>query len=144
MYTLNSWLLNSLEKLDCEIKKTYADVFKPIPHVDEMPNTVLCKINLKDATKTIETRNYSCPRKFREAWSTLIQQHLDAGHIHPSSSPHASQSLSSAQSCVSVLPRWVNDYRQLNANTVIDLHPLPHVDDILADAGRGKSGANWI
>jgi hypothetical protein len=39
---------------------------------------------------------------------------------------------------VSVLPRWVNDYRQLNANTVMDLHPLPRVDDILADAGRGN------
>jgi hypothetical protein len=127
-----------LEKLDCSIKTSYADVFKPIPHVDEMPNTVLCKINLKDATKTIDTRNYSCPRKFRDVWSTLIQQHLDAGRIRPSSSAHASPAFLVPKADAAVLPRWVNDYRQLNANTVTDSHPLPRVDDILADAGRGK------
>ena len=37
-----------------------------------------------------------------------------------------------------MLPRWVNDYRQLNANTVTDSYPLPRVDDILADAGKAK------
>jgi hypothetical protein len=70
-----------LEKLNCEMKYSYTDVFKLIPHVDEMPDTVLCKINLKDATKTIDMRNYSSPHKFRDAWSTLIQQHLNAGCI---------------------------------------------------------------
>jgi hypothetical protein len=103
-----------------------------------MPDTVLCKINLKDATKTIDTRNYSCPRKFRDAWSTLIQQHLDAGRIQPSSLAHASPAFLVPKADVTVLPHWVNDYHQLNANTVTDSHPLPRVDDILADAGRGK------
>lgn len=70
-----------LEKLDAGIKENYANIFKLIPHVDEMPNPVLCKIDLKNASKTIDTRNYSCPWKFCEAWSTLIQQHLDAGCI---------------------------------------------------------------
>jgi hypothetical protein len=37
-----------------------------------------------------------------------------------------------------VLPRWVNDYRVLNSNTVLNAHPLPHVDDILADCAKGK------
>jgi hypothetical protein len=37
-----------------------------------------------------------------------------------------------------VLPRWVNDYRALNTNTVTDSHPLPRVDDILADCAKGK------
>jgi hypothetical protein len=37
-----------------------------------------------------------------------------------------------------VLPRWVNDYRQLNANTIHDRFPLPRVDDILANCGKGK------
>jgi hypothetical protein len=32
----------------------------------------------------------------------------------------------------------VNNYRQLNANTVTDSYPLPRIDDILADAGKGK------
>jgi hypothetical protein len=37
-----------------------------------------------------------------------------------------------------VLPRWVNDYRQLNSNTIVDSHPLPRVDDILNDCTKGK------
>ena len=37
-----------------------------------------------------------------------------------------------------VLPRWVNDYHILNSNTVLDAHPLPWVDDILAECGKGK------
>jgi hypothetical protein len=36
------------------------------------------------------------------------------------------------------LPRWVNDYRMLNGNTVTDSHPLLRVDDILADCVKGK------
>src|SRR5271156_1364924 len=36
------------------------------------------------------------------------------------------------------LPRWVNDYRQLNANTVVDCHPLPRVDDIRNDCAKGR------
>jgi hypothetical protein len=39
---------------------------------------------------------------------------------------------------VSVLPHWVNYYCQLNANTIMDSHPLPHVNDIMVDAGQGK------
>ena len=37
-----------------------------------------------------------------------------------------------------VPPHWVNDYRELNANTMQDSFPLPHVDNILADCGKGK------
>ena len=32
-----------------------------------------------------------------------------------------------------MLPRWVNDYRQLNKNTITDSHPLLRIDDILND-----------
>jgi hypothetical protein len=107
-----------LEKLGNHIKDSYADVFKLILHIDEMPNKVVCKINLKDSSKTIAMRNYSCPSKFREAWSILIQQHLDAGCIRPSSSAHASPAFLVPKADASNLP--------------------PHVNDILADAGCGK------
>jgi hypothetical protein len=127
-----------LEKLSSEITETYVDIFKLIPHVDERPSTVLCKISLKDTSKTITTRSYSCPQKFHEAWGILIQQHLDAGHIRPSSLAHASPAFLMLKADTTDLPRWVNNYRQLNSNTITDLRPLPHVDDILADAGRGK------
>lgn len=39
-----------------------------------------------------------------------------------------------------VLPRWVCDYRELNANTVPDNFPLPRVDDILADCVKVNLG----
>jgi hypothetical protein len=37
-----------------------------------------------------------------------------------------------------VLLWWVNNYCQLNRSTIQDRFPLPRVDDILADCGRGK------
>lgn len=37
-----------------------------------------------------------------------------------------------------VLPQWINNYRELNANTVPDNHLLPCVDDILVDCTRGR------
>lgn len=96
------------------------------------------RIMLKDASKTITTRTYSCPRKYHDAWKTLIQQHLDAGRIRPSSSQHASPAFIIPKADKTALPRWVNDYRQLNGNTIPDNYPLPRVDDILADCAKGK------
>jgi len=53
-------------------------------------------------------------------------------------SAHASPAFLVPKSDTMVLPRWVNDYRALNTNTVTDSHPLPRVDDILADCAKGK------
>lgn len=83
-------LIDHCSKLEIDIKKTYDNIFQPLPHVDEMPNKVTCKIELKNAEKTITACSYAYPCKFRQAWQTLIKQHLDAGHIRESSSPHAS------------------------------------------------------
>jgi hypothetical protein len=127
-----------LSKLGDDVKANYADVFATIPHMDELPTDVYCRIQLKDASKTITTRTYSTPRKYKDAWAVLIKQHLDAGRIRPSSSAHASPAFLIPKADKSVLPRWVNDYRALNANTVIDAHPLLRVDDILADCAKGK------
>ena len=50
----------------------------------------------------------------------LISQHLESGRIRPSSSyvfiPKADPT---------ALPRWVNDFQQLNEITIRDNHPLP-------------------
>jgi len=78
------------------------------------------------------------PRKYHEVWTTLIQQHLDAGRIQPSNSQHASPAFLVPKTDPTVLPRWVNDYRAMNTNTVMDSHPLPRVDDVLADCVKGK------
>jgi hypothetical protein len=105
--------LNTHEQLDHlsnSVKSKYKDIFDPIPHLNELPTDVYCRIQLKDASKTFATRSYTTPRKYKEAWATLIQQHLDAGRICPSNSAHASPAFLVPKSDLLVLPRWVNDY----------------------------------
>jgi hypothetical protein len=122
-----------LTQLSVELKSEFKDIFTPIPHHDDLPKDFYCRIKLKDASKSINIRSYTTPRKYQEAWVTLIQQHLDAGRIRPSNSEHASPAFLVPKSDTTVLPHWVNDYRILNTNTVLDAHPLLRVDDILAD-----------
>lgn len=38
----------------------------------------------------IARRQYTWPKKYHEAWKMLLQQHLDAGRLRPSSSLYAS------------------------------------------------------
>ena len=97
-----------------------------------------CWIKLKDATQTVQMCSYSTPQKYKEAWSILIQQNLDTGHIHPLNSAHVSTAFIVPKADSQVLPCWVNDYHALNSNTVLDSHPLVHVNDILADCTKGK------
>ncbi|KIL63339.1 hypothetical protein M378DRAFT_179303 [Amanita muscaria Koide BX008] len=112
---------------DRELRAQFGAIFEPIPHVDLLPDEVQARIVLKDASKRITTRSYACPRKYRDAWRVLIQKHLDTGRIRPSSSPFASPAFVIPKTDPAVLPRWVNDYRQLNDNTVVDSHPLPRL-----------------
>ena len=127
-----------LKRMGAEVFQKYKHVFEPIPHVDDLLTDVYCKIKIKDAAKTISTRTYSSPRRYREAWRTLIQSHEDAGRIRPSNSEHASPSFLTPKTDSTVLPHGVNDYRVLNSNTILDSYPLPRVDDILADCAKGK------
>jgi hypothetical protein len=61
-----------------------------------------------------------------------------AGHICPSCSAYTSPSFIVPKANPSVLPCWVNDFHALNCITVPDNYPLPCIDDILADAAKGK------
>src|ERR1700685_3413424 len=106
-YVCKPWAYNQLYNA---VKDKHSNVFHPIPHVDELPTNVYCRIKLKDVSKTITTCTYTSPRKFKEAWATLIQQHLDAGRIQPFNSAHASPAFLVPKLDTSVLPRWVNDY----------------------------------
>ena len=131
-------LLQDMDNREQKLKVEFSPVFEPIPHIDELPTTVLARIKLKEAERTIRSHTYPSPRKYAEAWSTLIQEHLHAGRIQPSASSYTSPAFLIPKSDPSALPRWVNDYRQLNANTVTDCHPLPRIDDILNDCAKGK------
>ena len=120
------------------LRKKFSVVFEPLPHADELPEQPVARIKLKDPESTIKTRNYPCPRKWKEAWHTLLQQHLDAGRIRPSDAPAGSGAFIIPKADPTVLPRWVNDFRQLNTNTITDCFPLPRISEILADCGTGK------
>ena len=54
------------------------------------------------------------------------------------SSTFASPSFIIPKADPTALPRWVCDYRQLNANTIPDNFTLPRIDDTLADCAKGK------
>ena len=60
-----------------DVKTHYANAFSKIPHFDDLPKDVYTRIKLKDTMKSITIRSYSTPRKYKEAWATLIQEHLD-------------------------------------------------------------------
>ncbi|RXW17191.1 hypothetical protein EST38_g8660 [Candolleomyces aberdarensis] len=124
--------------LEQQILNDYEDVFSPPLTVNDLPSDVHARIHLKDPNWSMPSLTYSCPRKYRDKWKELIEEHLAAGRIRPSSSPFASPSFVIPKADPAAKPRWVNDYRVLNANTVPDRYPLPRVDDIIADIARGK------
>lgn len=88
--------------------------------------------------KTIARCSYSWPRKYKDTWKTFIDLHLASGKIKPSNPAFASPSFIIPKSDLNALPRWVDDYCELNANVVVDSHCLPRIDDILADCAKGK------
>jgi hypothetical protein len=129
---------DKLIKCEEELKNEFKEIFAPIPHISLLPTENMARIQVKEAYKKIASRNYSCPRQYRDAFSELIQQRLDSGFIRPSSSQYASPSFVIPKADKTVLPRWVCDFRQLNANTIPDNYCMPRIDDILADCAKGK------
>lgn len=128
-----------LARMDAEMKREYADLFPDdIPPVHHLPDQVYHRFRLKDAQKVVSKREYSCPKKLRDVFKVLLDQHLAAGRMRPSDSEYASPAFLIPKADSTALPRWVNDYRALNENTVADRFPLPRIDEILADCGRGK------
>ncbi|KAI6140556.1 hypothetical protein EDD17DRAFT_1801038 [Pisolithus thermaeus] len=84
-------LLEELRKQDARLKTEFVDHFPlDIPPTDSLPDDVLFQVQPKDVNKIIQLRSYDCPKKYREAWKTLLQQHLDTGHLRPSNSQHSS------------------------------------------------------
>jgi len=128
-----------LKDLDAKYKSSFADRFpSDIPHNDTMPSDVLFRINLKDANKIVQQRSYDCPKKYRDAWKTLLDSHVESGRLRHSDSEWSSPSFIIPKPDPTVLPRWVNDFRKLNLNTIADNHPLPRIDEILKDCAKGK------
>ena len=80
-----------LKKMNGEMKREYADLFPDdIPAVHHLPDQVFHRFRLKDADKVVSKCEYSCPRKLRDVFKILLDQHLAAGHIRPSDSEYTS------------------------------------------------------
>jgi hypothetical protein len=127
--------------LDKLFKKKYEDRFPvDIPHVRDLPTNIYHHIELQPGAPVSVARAYGCPQKYRAGWKTLIEQHLAAGRIRPSSSPYASPSFIIPKADVTVLPRWVNDYRRLNHLTILDNYPYHVLMTSSWTAGKEKSG----
>ncbi|GAA5985154.1 hypothetical protein JCM11641_005468 [Rhodosporidiobolus odoratus] len=96
------------------------------------------KIKFSDSGKTHNMRGFNVPRKWRERWKKMLDEHLASGRLRPSTSPFASAAFIIPKKDPMADPRWVNDYRVLNANTVKDRTPLPVPDVVLGDAALAK------
>ena len=130
---------DELAKYEAEVREEFKDRFpNDIPHVTRLPDDVFHRFRLKDPEKIIKCCSYACPKKYRDAWKQLLDQHLAAGRIRESSSEYCSPSFLIPKADPTVLPRWVNDYRALNDNTVPDHYPLPRIETILSDCAKGS------
>ena len=131
--------LDCLNKLDERFKKLFHDVFpSDIPHIMNLPSDVVHHIEVLPGSKFATSRPYSCPWKYYNSWKTLIDQHLAAGWIRPSSSSYSSSSFIIPKADPSVLPCRVVNYQHLNKVTIPDAFPLPRIDNILTDCAKSK------
>ncbi|GAA5845583.1 hypothetical protein JCM11251_003669 [Rhodosporidiobolus azoricus] len=96
------------------------------------------RIKFVDPNKTHNQRGFNVPRKWRERWKKMLDEHLKSGRLRPSTSPFASAAFIIPKKDPNADPRWVNDYRGLNGNTVKDRTPLPLPDLVLSDAALAK------
>ena len=112
---------DDLGRYERDIREEFKDRFPDdIPHVTRLPDDVYHRFRLKDPEKVFKCRSYACPKKYRNAWRQLLDQHLTAGRIRESSSEYCTPSFLIPKADPAVLPRWVNDFRALNYNTIPD------------------------
>lgn len=132
------------KEAECLVRIEFADMFPTrLPNFADMPDHIYHRIRLIDKNKVVRGRGYTAAKKNNHQHRELLDLHLAAGRLRPSSSEHASPcfiipKFKNGLPDDSILGRWINDYRELNLNTVRDNFPLPKVSDILSDCGKGK------
>lgn len=93
--------------------------------IEEVPGSVPCA-----------QRPYRSPMPQARALSEIISEWEDLGIVQPSSSPYAAPALLVDKKTGEKRP--VFDYRRLNAQTVAQPFPMPHIDDQLSELGTAK------
>jgi len=126
---------------DHRLREEFKDLFPAdLPPVSSYVNdaTTAHHIRLIDPSKTVNERGYPVAQRHREAWKRLLDEHIAAGRIRRSSSEFASPAFIIPKKDPTAAPRWVNDYRKLNSNTVKDRTPLPLPDEVLGHCAKAK------
>jgi hypothetical protein len=119
---------------DIHVVHEFLDVF-PVELLGMPPKRAIeLKIELQPGTAPIDKAPYKMSPVELADWKIQLQNLLDKGFIHPSSSPWGCPALfvpkkdKERRLCV--------DYRPLNAVTIKNKYPLPHID-ILFDQLAG-------
>ncbi|GAA5881029.1 hypothetical protein JCM8547_003592, partial [Rhodosporidiobolus lusitaniae] len=123
-------------RLMADFADRFPDGIPPLSQADK--SEVRHHIRLVDEGKTHNQRGYPSPARWNAKWKHLLDKHVDAGRLRLSRSPFASPSFVQPKKDPLADPRWLNDYRRLNANTIKDRTPLPLPDEILSQAATGK------
>ena len=119
-----------------ELFKEYIDVFSQGD--EDLGNTPLLKHGIETHGPPLRQPYRRQNPAVRREEMTQVQQMLSSNVIRPSNSPWASPVVMVRKKDGSL--RFCVDFRQLNAATVKDAHPLPRIDDLL-DA---LHGAKWF
>jgi hypothetical protein len=114
----------------------YPDVFP-----DELPGMapdrdILFAIELQPGTAPISKRSYRMPPAELAELKKQLQELLDKGFIHPSTSPWGCPALFVKKKDESL--RLCVDYRPLNAVTIKNKYPLPRIDVLFDQLVRAK------
>jgi hypothetical protein len=132
-----------LEELVLLDRKMQAGVSRPLPPrappVVETTSTMRRHLKLIDPTLVHNQRGYAPPHRYLESWHRLLDQHVAAGRLRPSSSPFSSPVFIIPKKYPTELPRWVNDYCKLN--TYKDRMPLLVLDEVLQSCMHGRAPA---
>ena len=119
-----------------ELFKEYIDVFNQGD--EDLGNTPLLKHGIETHGPPLRQPYRRQNPAVRREEMTQVQQMLSSNVIRPSNSPWASPVVMVRKKDGSL--RFCVDFRQLDAATVKDAHPLPRIDDLL-DA---LHGAKWF
>jgi hypothetical protein len=118
--------------------QNFAEVFNPNKAVS-LPPLRSCdmEINLKDESKQPKRQPiYSLSLKEQNYLKEWIKENLDQGLIRPSKSEYGAPIFFVPKSDGGLRP--CIDYRDLNQNTKLDVHPLPLISQLMDQLGHSK------
>jgi hypothetical protein len=127
-------IISHLEEIPvvCDYPDVFPDEFPGMPP----DRDVEFVIELQPGTAPISKRPYRMPPEELAELKKQLQELLDKGYIHPSSSPWGCPALFVQKKDGSL--RLCVDYRPLNAVTIKNKYPLPRIDVLLDQLAGAK------